>query len=454
MPVVENAPIANPNDVIAAAQQAVNYDLNVLDTSILDKEQRTIQHLQNTTILKAERVTPLQTLKRLNRFDKADYSGLGEETNKKILAAREVFDTAAKTKSFRQLIDDGDVHTLFENVLTALIDFHNGQVAQLDEKQSPNGMSTEAFNILHKSNAEKAEKYSLELKYLQDNKGTQYDAITALAAFPQAEQAIKTGYLPMGELATVTGMIDGPVDFVRDAVQDVLANAAAHSMNLFLQPFKKESDGLLDRWKQSPALYATAVRALAKRISATTQPLASISVKDAGDTPELAQIQALKSLLSAQLHAATSGTDDPAALANIEKQAKGLIKEYQQAALSLVDHFLADGPAATDARMRTVRAQLQKAAKNQGVELMPFERAEAKAATLARESAQDLAQLTVGNPLLENKLRTLLTQINPDLGKEKLAHKPQLIAFDVEAAIGTEGFAGKYAAQNGAAIAR
>ena len=172
------------------------------------------------------------------------------------------------------------------------------------------------------------------------------------------------------------------------------------------------------------------VIALAERQA--TQPLSSLFEFEP-ENERLDRVTALRTLLSAQLHQAFSEDNltQPQQIA-LEKAAQALTRDYAQVAMSLAWHYLNEGPAANDARVRTLRDNFKKEMEQGGIALIANEpEAIDKARKLARASAEDLLVTAKG----DEKLRTMITALAKAAGDSvgtPLTAKPQLIGMEID----------------------
>lgn len=415
-------PIASETPAAPVAPEETQ-DTNVADLLAIAEAQRGVQILRLTGLLASDdAMTKVNFMRRFNHALEADYrNAFDDATAQRIEKLRTAFKKElTMTPDFKQLVANGHVNRLLEGYLEVMADYHKGAVTQMDSLpvKDPALKELEAYHRKHERLLKKYEKYAAELAYLKKTPKLVQDIARE---FPQAFQANE--YLPIGELAILSGLIDPSPEKARDLVEKALGNAAVHPMKLLDTALTSEH---LDKYKSDPQNFDTQIRSMAKAVKAATTPLANASISSKG-SGALKRVQALSNLLSAEVNAAIGESQDPAMLVGVITGAKVLVKEYESVALSLLYHEMGKGPAAGDPRIKTMRNQLETRMKNENITLHTFEEAEARAVTLARKSAKDLLQTTPDKPLLSAKLQGLLGQVDTDLAKESLKAEAQLI---------------------------
>lgn len=397
----------------------------VLNPFLFNKPLRTAELFSHAQLMDDSMLTQAGRLKRIIRAITRDYKNdrFDDDTGKRIQMWQDDYAAKAKSMSFEHLVEQGHVNKLIEAYLEALADYHQGKVTKLDRMPvtDPETKDPSAFNRLHDREKAQAEKYRLELQYARKYA----DAIKDTAKkFPQI--IMNAQDLPFGELAVEAGLIkEKDKAKAADMVDDVLATGVAHSIKLIAAPLDEITSADWENYKASPDAYATQIRAMAEKLRNNSKALAYTQVNE-DTTPELGQVQSLRNLVSAEIHAALDPNQSPAELMQALSKIEPTVKEYKTVTMSLAHRFLGKGPSAGDARMQALRSQIAEAMGGED-KVLPFETAEAKAMTLARQSAQDLMQVAADKPELKAKLKVMLGQVNPELAAEKLEAKPGMI---------------------------
>ncbi len=399
----------------------------VLDVSLFDKEQRAVQYLQYAGLLAGDdTVTKLNVLKRVNHAVFAD-----EDRGKIPQMQAEFRKLLEREPDVAKLTEGGAESPVFKLVDGYLAEraAHYKRIA--DELTGlPANLDEGAFaSALHSAQA-KQQKYEQERAYYQGSP----DLINnAVREHPEALSAGK--YLPLGRLALESGMVAGERAKAADMIDDALANAAAHSFLHMAKDVIKTSDADLANYLRFADKFAGNIMAETGEVAISNTPIEK-SQAFADATPELARIQALKSLLSAQLHDMTKhtrgadGTSNPPAeqLAEALVRVKPLVRRYQSAAMSLAYHFLGEGAGKDDARMQKLREHLAAMMDKSSIPLqMQRVEAEQSATQLAQETAAYLRSQSVGKPETLAKIDSLLAQVYPKAGQgmaQKFAPAP------------------------------
>lgn len=393
----------------------------VLDLNLLDKTQRTVQYLQHAGLIDADdhkTITALNVLKRINH---AAYAG---ETTKGISQLQAEFQKALEAGDVTEGEKDSAVAKLVDGYLTAKV-AHNQKI--LDELNAlPSHLSPEEFNRAHHRATENVRKYEAERKYYEGSPELLNDAAR------EHPETLKDGYMSLGKLAVGAGFVDSDKAKARDMVDDTLAAAATHQLMHIAEEVMSTSDADLTLNQKFPERYASNITAKADDVAASTISIDRTSPAEEGTTPQLARIQALNSLLSAQLNAMTkhtaghTGQTDPGleSLAQNLIEAKKLVNEYRSAAMSLASQFLADGPAKDDPRMRQQLENLNKMMDDNNIpRLMNPLDAEQAAKRLAEESAAYLISQNPGNAKAQANISTLLAQATAQATEQGMADK-------------------------------
>ncbi len=366
---------------------------NVLDVNLFDKEQRAVQYLQYAGLIDSsnEDVTTLNYLKAAN------HAAFADEKTGNIPQLQEQFRTAMTTQQDMSKLTEGGVESpvfkLVDGVYAARIAQAEKTIAELDAL--PSTLSTEEFNATRKRAEGKINKYRKDRAYNQANPEVLNKAVRE---HPEALAAGK--YLPIGRLAIEAGMVKGDKAVAMDMVDDALANAAAHSMLHVAEEVMSTSDADLAINKRFPDRYRANIMAKATDTAVTTTAIEQVRIFDDA-TPELARVQALKTMLSAHLHELTQhtrdadGTSKPPIeqLADALTQVKPLVREYQSATMSLAYHFLGEGAGKDDARMQKLREHLSAMMEKNKIPLMMDKNeAERAASALVEKSAAFLRE--------------------------------------------------------------
>ncbi|MFO0389374.1 MAG: hypothetical protein ACK502_06615 [Alphaproteobacteria bacterium] len=398
---------------------------NVLDVSLFDKEQRAVQYLQYAGLISGdENVTTLNLLKLVN------HAAFADEKTGNIPLMQEAFRTQMASMDMDALTGGGiesPVFKLVDGVLAERIAKSQQTIAELDAL--PSTMEPMEFMRTRQRAEARIKKYEKDRAYYQSNP----EAINkAVREHPQALTSGK--YLPLGRLAVQAGMISGDPEMAKDMVDDTLANAAAHSLLHVAEEVMSTSDADLALNKRFPERYRSNIIAKATDTAVSTTGIEEVKLFDDA-TPELARIQALKTMLSAHLHEMTKHTRDENGnsnppleqLADALTQVKPLARKYQSAAMSLAYHFLGEGAGQDDARMQKLREHLAGMMEKNGIPLMmQKDEADRAATALAEESAKYLREKeakAVAN------VNALLAKVKPDVAKvismaEKYANAP------------------------------
>ncbi len=379
-------------DESAVAPNETAPQANVLDVNLFDKEQRAVQYLQYAGLLGGnDDITTLNLAKVVNHAAYAD------EKSGNIPQLQEQFRTAMTVEQDMAKLAEGGaespVFKLVDGVLAARIAQAQKSIEELDAL--PSTLSTDEFNRTRKRAEARIKKYSMDREYNQSNP----DMINKIVReHPEVLTAGK--YLPIGRLAIETGLVKGDKSVAADMVDDTLANAAAHSMLHVAEEVMSTSDADLAINRRFPDRYRSNIMAKATDTAATTTAIEQVKVFDDA-TPELARVQALKTMLSAHLHEMTKHTRDENGnsnppveqLAEALTQVKPLVREYQSATMSLAYHFLGEGEGKDDPRMQKLREHLASMMEKNKIPLM-MDKAEAERAanTLVERSAAFLRE--------------------------------------------------------------
>ena len=424
---VEQPKVTVAFDELTAAQEKAETtpNVNVLDVSLFDKEQRAVQYLQYAGLVSGdEDVTTLNLLKLAN------HSAFADEKVGNIPVIQEAFRTQMASMDMDALTGGGaesPVFKLIDGVLAERIAKSQQTISELDAL--PSTLEPMEFMRTRQRAEARIKKYEKDRAYYQSNP----EAINK--AVREHPQALSTGkYLPLGRLAIEAGIIKGDPAMAADMVDDTLANAAAHSLLHVAEEVMSTSDADLTLNQRFPERYRSNIIAKSTDTAVSTTGIEDVKLFDDA-TPELARIQAMKTMLSAHLHELTKHTRDENGNSNppLEQLAKSLtevkplVRKYQSAAMSLAYHFLGEGAGKDDPRMQKLREHLAGMMEKNGIPLMmQKDEADRSATALAEESAKYLREKEA--KAIAN-IDALLAKVKPEAAKvvsmaEKYANAP------------------------------
>lgn len=407
------------------------------------QDQRAVQQLRMMGILQTdEQMVDVGAIKRIQQVMRGDFAndGFQDDTGTRLTVMQAAFKERIKTTPLAQLIDNGDLNALVVQVLNTLADYHSKAAERMDiTPQQGQCKDCHSYNKQHAGCEKDAKKYRLDAQYYQNHP----DVVRSIAA-KYKDVLASDRFLNLGELVVEMGFAGEDRAKARDKVDDALTMVSAHRMNIVVAPFKALSPVARTLYKENPDTYQVQIDGLAETLKGATKPLAKSQPQESA-TPQLAKVQALHSLASAQINAALSWQPSSPDGKRIElsarskleilEKAQALAQDYQRVALSLAHHFLGEGAAKDEPAMKKLREQLGASMSKQNIALLPAQEAEAKAKVLAEASVQDLLQISTGKPLLEKKLALLARQADASLDISKMTAKPQLIGTDAQAIV-------------------
>jgi hypothetical protein len=401
---------------------------SVVDLSLFTNPQRSIQAMRNCGVItKDEDQAALLVVKRINHGAFADYSagGMNEELKKAITNVQTEFRQKLQTMPYQQLVDGGHVNKLLDDYLGLLVQASEKKLYHLDNEALTGREENDPkrFNELRAAEESKRKKYSDEKSYYAGNPEIVKDAARRF------ENLVKhQGYLPVGKILAMSGTCGVEGEAAADLVQDVLGVVAARSVKGMLAKFV--DDAALQRYEADPKANEVRIKALAETIAGMTSPLHSLRDFDK-ESPELDRINALKTLLSAQMHYAIMQERSPAQCIAVEREARHHVKECTDVVMSLAYDYMGMGPAMHDKRVQAIRANLKAEMERDGIRLIPGEEAKLRAAILARKSAEDLLQATHGDQQMTARINALAAAADVQLASMPLKKMPHIIGEDL-----------------------
>lgn len=412
----------SPQEQVSSAEAAV------IDLALFDNNLRTIQALRNSGIVTDDATqADLLVVKRINHAMFGDYAGAHERTEAAMDVLQKDFAQKRKSLAFGQLVENAEFNKLLDGYLAALANDSALKIRHLDNDVLAADEATPArFNELRAKEVARQQKYQMEQKYYRENPDVVKNVARKYQAILETEQ-----FLPTGKIVAKSGVVKGDQNFVDDIVSDVLSVVAARSLKTLGKNFA--NDEALARYNAEPQANKVRIAALAEKIENSTQPLSSLREIE-NETPELDRINALKTLLSVQLHYAMSQDRSSEQVAAVEQKARDLVKQATQVSMSLAYDYLGKGPSASDPRTQKIRANLKAEMDKDGVAVLPLEGengALAQAAKIARASAEDLLQVTGTDSGLSTRIDALAEKAGANTAQTPLEAKSQLIGTDL-----------------------
>lgn len=226
-------------------------------------------------------------------------------------------------------------------------------------------------------------------------------------------------YYRLDELALKSGIVKGDPIQMRDEIDDVGAEIATVRLFHAAPDVMLIPKATLEAQQKFPESFKTNILLAAESTALNNKGLEKVTLFDGGDsTPEVTQILALNTLLSAHVHALTThnraSNGDPAnrtlqELADNVAAIPDLVSKYQKAAASLSHVFLNQGEGANDPRMKALDASLVRLAKEANIKLLDnAEDAQRAAVEAANASSEYLRGRFADNTGILAKIGTLV----------------------------------------------
>lgn len=373
--------------------------------------QPVVQHLRKAGLIESDDDQGIVTI--LKRVNHAIYANepIGDIPNLQRKFREEL---AAAGGNIAKLTEGGAESPVFQinqAYLQERADHFIKSVREMRDVAHPEMGTFEMGEILKRAQ-EKADKYQGEHDWLQGNP----DIInTAVAAHPKVFDT----YHNLGEILLLSGIAKGDPAAIREKTDDVMAEVAASRLLDIAPSVMAVSKSKLREYADFPQDYKTSIIYVAEDTALHTTGLERLNLFGTPDaTPELKQIQALGSLLSAHLHALTThnrnsdGNTNPPieVLANNLLAIPELVRGYQMAGASLVHRFLIDGASAEDAKMKSLDGSFVDLALSRQIPLVNGDSAKRAAAEMVERSATYLRGKFVERPDLLAKVDSLVAQ--------------------------------------------
>ncbi len=409
-------------------QPATPAEPSVIDLALFSTPQRTIQSLRNCGIvMRDEDQGALLLVKRINHGAFGDYSnsGMAPELKKAMAEMQAQFRQKLQTMPYAELVSGGHVNKMLDDYLGLLVMASDKKLYHLNNEKLTGKEETDPalFNEMRAAEEAKRKKYADERSYYASSPDMIKAAATRFEPLVKSQQ-----YMPIGKIVALSGAAGNDVATATDLVQDVLGVMAARSVKSLLGKFVDEAS--LARYEADPAANEVRIKALAETIAGSTSPLTGLRDFEK-ESPELDRINALKTLVSAELHYAILQERSPQQTIGIERQARQHVKECTEVAMSLAYEYLGNGPAAGDKRTQCVRTNLKAEMDRDGIRLLPAAEAKQRASILARKSAEDLLMAAHDCPVTTARINALAQAVDVQTTALPLKKTSYLIGEDL-----------------------
>jgi hypothetical protein len=403
----------------------------VIDFSSRSGPQRTVQMLGDAGVFVDDDARGAVLLaKRINHGLFGDFSReeLSAPLREKIQLLQQQYRSAiGSAADYGALAESGQLNQLLDEYMSFLVERSREKLTRLKEGKLAAADEKNPAILLQMIEKEQQKMNALIREQATYSHGPDYTK----GMLKRVEPLVRLErYLPLGKLVIKSGLVkDAAPEAAADLVSDVLGVAAARHIRMLAGHFE-----CVDALAAQPDSDESRVRcqAVALAVRQATQPLSSLFEFEP-ENAELDRIVALRTLLSAQLHRAFSEEEltQPQQMA-LEKAAHSLTRDYTQIALSLACHYMSEGAAQDDARVKKIQANLQREMEQAGIALIDPAEAMDKARKLARASAEDLLVAAKGDARLAGMIETLAKAAGDPVERLPLQPRAQLIGVELD----------------------